>query len=163
MLTAPLGNGAEQRRFFPRKAVFQMALTIGPWSVGAPLQELTIQRTVDARRRPAFHRNVCWWDGWWDGRFPRKVAVEPLLSSLKASPSRYGCPQRHFCPLRMERRLLQSGNLWEKRIHQQGKAAIAVVVRRPIVGRQNRFGRDRIDHFGVGNQVGIVRRRKPGR
>jgi hypothetical protein len=57
----------------------------------------------------------------------------------------------------MERRPLQLRNSRKQRIDQQGEPAIAVAGRWPVVGRQNRLGRNRIDGSCVRNQVGIVR------
>src|SRR5882672_3008085 len=51
MLTAPLGNVAEQRRFFPRKAVFQMTLT-NDWPLVGWRATAGTHDTAD-RRHPA--------------------------------------------------------------------------------------------------------------
>src|SRR5580700_11521644 len=44
------------------------------------------------------------------------VGVEPFLRGPETDPSRQRCIERHFLPLRMERRLLQLTDLAEERI-----------------------------------------------
>ena len=71
--------------------------------------------------------------------------------------------RRHFLPLRVERRPLQLRDLVEHGVYQQRQPAVAVAVRRPVVRRQHRFGRNRLDRSPLRHEVRVVGRTELGR
>src|SRR5258705_3367440 len=87
------------------------------------------------------------------------MLVKPLLGGREALPVGKWGGQRTLLPLRMEGRILEGGELREKRIHEKRKLSIALGVGSPVIGREHRRNRNRIHLLLLlRNQVGIVLR-----
>src|ERR1700730_4379387 len=94
------------------------------------------------------------------GRRNRGIAVDPLLCRVEADPAGYRRQRRELLPLRMKWRPLQLRHVSEKLFDQQGQEAIAVAAYLPVIGRENRLGRDGADGSGARYQVRIILRGK---